>query len=149
MFTGEYHCVVDEKNRMAIPSVLRKRIESSNNSNVLYITIGMDQCLAIYPEHQFEELVNNRIKQLPLTNKKARNFQRLFFSNAHTLDKWDKQGRIVIPQKLKDYATLDREVVIIGILNRIELWDKKLWDAFNKENEGKFDEIAEDITNIY
>ncbi|MGR3221349.1 MAG: division/cell wall cluster transcriptional repressor MraZ [Candidatus Anammoxibacter sp.] len=149
MFTGEYHCVIDEKNRMAIPSVIRKCIENGDNSNVLYITIGMDQCLAIYPEHEFEELVNNRIKQLPLTNKKARIFQRLFFSNAHTLEQWDKQGRIVIPQKLKDLATLDREVVIIGILNRIELWDRKLWDAFIKENEGKFEEIAEDITNIY
>lgn len=150
MFTGEYQCVIDEKNRIAIPSVIRKHIDNGDNGNgnVLYITIGMDQCLSLYPEHQFEELVNNRIKQLPLTNKKARDFQRLFFSNAHTLERWDKQGRILIPQKLKDYAMLDKEVVVIGMLNMIEFWDKKEWET-HKENIGKFEEIAEDITSIF
>ncbi len=149
MFTGEYNCVIDEKNRIAVPSIMRKRIDVNANGAFLYVTIGMDQCLALYPEHQFEELVNNRMKQLPLTNKKARDFQRLFFSNAHPIEKWDKQGRIVIPQKLKDYAKLEKDVSIIGVMNRIELWDKSVWDGLNSENAGRFEEIAEDLTNIF
>ncbi len=149
MFTGEYNCTFDEKNRVAIPSAMRKKIDITVEVDILYMTIGMDQCLALYPRNQFEELVNNRIKQLPLANKKARDFQRLFFSNARTIDKWDKQGRIVIPQKLKDYAGIDKEISIIGIMNRIEIWDKKKWETLSAENADKFEEIAEDISSIF
>lgn len=149
MFTGEHTCTVDDKNRMAIPAVMRKRIDMSFDAEILYITIGLDKCLALYPKKEFEELVNNRIKNLPLANRKARDFQRLFLSNARPIDKLDKQGRIMIPQKLKEFAGIDKDVYITGVLNRMEIWDKKKWDDLNSENEGKFDDIAEDIASIF
>lgn len=148
MFTGEYHYVIDEKNRVAIPAVWRKRIDSTVDGMGLYITIGMDQCLILYLPRQFEEQIN-RIKQLPFTSKKARDFQRLFFSSMYPLEGWDKQGRIMIPQKLKDYAKIDKEVFIIGIMNHMEIWDKSEWHKFKEENSGRFSEIAEDIQKIF
>lgn len=78
MFTGQFNCVIDDKNRMAIPSVMRKRIETKGNGKDLYLTIGLEKCLFLYPVNEFDELVN-KIKQLPLANKGARDFQRLFF----------------------------------------------------------------------
>lgn len=148
MFTGEYNCVIDEKSRMAIPSAIRRSFDCGDTGrNLLYLTIGTDQCLYLYPEQQFKELVG-RIKQLSLDDKKARNFQRIFFSNVHTIEQWDKQGRIVIPQKLKSYAMFDKETTVIGMVHMVELWDSKKWED-HKESVGDFNDISENIANIF
>lgn len=144
MFTGQFNCVIDDKNRLAIPSAIRKRIDNNDTASQLYLTIGIGQCISLYPEEEFRKLAS-KIEALSSTDKNALKFQRIFFSKVDTLDRWDKQGRIIISQKHKIHAKLEREVVVIGLVNRVEIWDKKVWDDFDNENAGKFEEIAASV----
>jgi len=144
MFTGEYRHTIDAKNRLAIPSNLRERIDEEKEGKGFYITRGLDKCLFMYTPKEWQGVVS-KIEQLSFTNKKARQFQRLFFSKAHRINECDPQGRILIPQNLKDIANIQKNVVIVGISNRIEIWNESNWNDFESENEGDFEEIAEDI----
>ena len=82
------------------------------------------------------------------TNKKARNFQRLFFSMSSSIVTCDKQGRIIIPQLHKDYANIDKDVIIVGVMDKIEIWDSKLWDEFEQDNGQNFEKDAEDLFQL-
>jgi len=144
MFTGKHHHTIDDNNRLAIPSSIRKCIDEKEEGKGFRITPGLDGCLAIYPPFQFEE-VANKLKQLNITNPKARVFQRLFFSKSSGLVTCDKQGRIIIPQHLKEHAGLEKEVVIVGVMDKIEVWDLGKWNKFEKEHEENFEKDAEDL----
>lgn len=140
MFIGEYQHALDAKNRMIIPSKLR-----DNLGNKFVITKGLDGCLYIYPLKEWEVL-EEKLKNLPLTNKDARAFVRFFFSGACEIE-LDKQGRGLIPQNLKEYAKIEKEIISIGVLTRIEIWSKEKWQEYN-ESDMDFDSIAEKMTEL-
>lgn len=144
MFTGKYHHTIDDNNRLAIPSSIRKCIDEKVEGKGFYVTPGLDGCLAIYPPLQFEE-VADKLKQLKFTNQKARIFQRIFFSKSSGLVACDKQGRIIVPQNLKEHAGLVKEVVIVGVMDKIEVWDLERWNKFEAQHEENFEKDAEDL----
>lgn len=140
MFIGEYQHSLDSKNRMIIPSKIREGL-----GNKFVITKGLDGCLYAYPLKEWEVL-ECKLKNLPLTNKDARAFVRFFFSGACEIE-LDKQGRGLIPQNLKEYAKIEKEIVSIGVLSRVEIWSKEKWDQYN-ECDMDFDSIAEKMTEL-
>ena len=147
MFTGNYRHTIDDNNRLAIPSSIRKCVDEKKEGKGFYITPGLDKCLAIYPPLHFKE-ITKKLSELMFTNQKARTFQRLFFSRSSSFVTCDKQGRIIIPQLHKDYAGLKKEVVIIGVMDRIEIWDLKHWNEFEEDNEQNFERDAEDLFQL-
>ncbi|WP_059170045.1 division/cell wall cluster transcriptional repressor MraZ [Bacillus sp. FJAT-27445] len=138
MFMGEYHHNIDNKGRLIVPSKLR-----DNLGEMFIITRGLDRCLFGYPLSEWS-LIEEKLKALPLTKKDARAFTRFFFSGA-TESEIDKQGRINIPAPLLDYANLQKECVILGVSNRIEIWSKQIWEEYFQESEDSFAEIAENM----
>lgn len=114
-----------------------------NLGEVFVLTRGLDQCLFGYPLSEWKE-IEQKLKALPLTKKDARAFTRFFFSGA-TESEIDKQGRINIPTPLLQYAKLDKECVILGVSNRIEIWSKQIWEDYFNESEESFAEIAENM----
>ncbi len=107
------------------------------------LTRGLDQCLFGYPMNEWK-LIEEKLKALPLTKKDARAFTRFFFSGA-TECELDKQGRVNIASSLLNYAKLEKECVVIGVSNRIELWSKVIWEQYTEEQEDSFAEIAENM----
>ena len=138
MLIGEFHHSLDDKNRLIIPSKLRSELEDE-----VIITRGLDKCLFIYSKTEWNKIVNE-LSKLPFTRKDARNFNRFFLSGA-SLTGFDKQGRINIVQTLLDYALITREVTIIGVNDRIEVWDKDSYETFIKDNENNFSDMAESL----
>ncbi len=140
MFIGEYQHAIDAKNRMIVPSKLREGLGSK-----FVITKGLDGCLYAYPMEEWKAL-ETKLKSLPLTNKDARAFVRFFFSGACEIEV-DKQGRGLIPQNLKEYAGIEKEIVSIGVLTRVEIWSKEKWIEYN-ESDMDFDSIAEKMSDL-
>ncbi|CAI9387807.1 division/cell wall cluster transcriptional repressor MraZ [Niallia sp. Sow4_A1] len=138
MFMGEYHHNVDAKGRIIVPAKFR-----DNLGETFILTRGLDRCLFGYPLSEWE-IIEEKLKQLPLTKKDARAFTRFFFSGA-TECEIDKQGRINIATPLFQYAQLEKECVILGVSNRIEIWDKQEWGNYFSESEDSFGEIAENM----
>ncbi|RHW36506.1 transcriptional regulator MraZ [Neobacillus notoginsengisoli] len=138
MFMGEYHHNIDNKGRLIVPSKLRDDL-----GEMFIITRGLDRCLFGYPLKEWS-VIEEKLKALPLTKKDARAFTRFFFSGA-TESEIDKQGRINIPAPLLDYAQLQKECVILGVSNRIEIWSKQIWEEYFQESEDSFAEIAENM----
>ncbi|MGL5634978.1 MAG: division/cell wall cluster transcriptional repressor MraZ [Sarcina sp.] len=140
MFIGEYNHNLDSKNRIIIPSKFRE-----NLGNKFFITKGLDGCLYVYPTNEWEEL-KKKLNTLPISNKEARAFVRFFFSGAAEIE-LDKQGRGGIPTNLREYANIEKEVISIGVLSRVELWSKEKWEEYNSENID-FSEIAERMMDL-
>jgi MraZ protein len=138
MFMGEYHHSIDNKGRMIVPSKFREDL-----GEMFIITRGLDQCLFGYPLSEWA-LIEEKLKGLPLTKKDARAFTRFFFSGA-TESELDKQGRINIPAPLLQYAKLEKECVVLGVSNRIEIWSKQIWEDYFSQSEDSFAEIAENM----
>ena len=137
MLMGEFNHTIDNKNRLIIPSKLRSELEGAT------ITRGLDKCLAIYPKNEWDKIVN-KLATLPFTKSDARNVNRFIFSGASTIV-FDKMGRINLPANLVSYASLVKDCVIIGVNERVEVWDKEAFDAFMNENMDSFAEMAEDL----
>ncbi|KEI91772.1 division/cell wall cluster transcriptional repressor MraZ [Clostridium botulinum] len=140
MFIGEYNHGLDTKNRIIIPAKFREEL----GKNFVF-TKGLDGCLYVYPKSQWEVL-QKKLETLPLTNKNARAFVRFFFSGAHELE-LDKQGRTLIPQNLLEYGQIQKEIVSIGVSNRIEIWSKEKWEEYNNSNID-YDSIAEQMSEL-
>lgn len=140
MFKGEYQHALDAKNRMIIPVKLREDL-----GNNFVLTKGLDGCLYAYPMEEWM-ILEEKLKTLPLTNKDARAFVRFFFSGASEIE-MDKQYRGLIPQNLKEYASIEKEIVSIGVLNRVEIWSKERWEGYN-ESDIDFDLIAEKMSDL-
>ncbi len=138
---GEYHHTIDIKGRMIVPSKFREGLGES-----FVITRGLDQCLFVYPMSEWR-VIEEKLKALPLTKKDARAFTRFFFSGA-TECEIDKQGRVNIATPLLQYAKLEKECVVIGVSNRIELWSKSIWENYVAEQEDSFEEIAENMIDF-
>ena len=140
MLIGEYQHSLDAKNRMIVPSKLREDL-----GNKFVITKGLDGCLYIYPTDEWVKL-QEKLKTLPLTNKDARAFVRFFFAGASEVE-IDKQGRGLIPQNLKEYAGIEKEIVSIGVLSRVEIWSKEKWNEYNNSNID-YEKIAEKMNEL-
>lgn len=136
MFIGEYHHTLDTKGRLIIPVKFR-----SSLGDICIATRGLDHCLFLFPFSEWCSL-EQKLGNLPLTKAEARAFSRFFFSGA-TECEFDAQGRILIPPSLRDYASISREVVIIGVSSRIEIWAKELWLEYFEKAEKTYEEIAE------
>ena len=138
MLMGEFHHTIDEKNRIIIPSKLR-----SDLGDEVVITRGLDKCLFIYSKEEWNKLAD-KLKTLPFTKKDARNFSRFILSGASTSE-FDRQGRINITSPLVHYANLEKNCVLIGVNERIELWNEDEFNTFLNENINNFSEIAENL----
>lgn len=137
MFMGEYHHNIDIKGRIIIPVKVRDDLGEN-----FIVTRGLDGCLFLYPLEQWNVIIN-KYKELPDTREK-RQFMRIFLSGA-TLCEYDKQGRINIPKPLIDYANLDKDCIIIGVDERLEIWSKKSWEEFINVNEENMSSIADKL----
>ena len=141
MFMGEFQHNIDSKGRLIVPSKLRE-----NLGEKFIVTRGMDGCLFGYTTESWSQL-EETMKDMPLTKKDARTFVRFFYSAA-TECEIDKQGRINIPAKLREFAGLEKPCVIIGVSDRIEIWSEERWSAFSQEAEENFDDIAEGLIDF-
>jgi len=140
MLIGEYQHALDIKNRIIVPSKLREDL-----GNSFVITKGLDGCLYAYPLEEWK-ILQEKLKALPLTNKDARAFVRFFFAGACEVE-MDKQGRGLIPQNLKEYAGIEKEIVSIGVLTRVEIWSKEKWKEYNDSNVD-YQSIAEKMSDL-
>ncbi|MDP8259234.1 MAG: division/cell wall cluster transcriptional repressor MraZ [Candidatus Aadella gelida] len=145
MFYGEYAHSLDKKSRLIIPARFRKPIKDSGEEK-LYLTRGLDECLFVFTESEWL-VQESKFKSLSFTKREVRKFKRLFFSGAFEAMP-DKQWRILVPDYLKDYAKLSKSIMIIGVSNRIEIWDKKKWDEFYKSSKQNYEEIAEGLIEL-
>ena len=138
MFMGEYHHSIDEKKRLIIPSKFRTELGES-----FVITRGLENCLFVYSLVEWNK-ITDKLRKLPFTKQNARNFNRFLLSGA-TITELDKQGRANIPSTLAEFASLEKDCVIIGVNDRLEIWSKTKWENFFSENEDKLSDIAEDL----
>lgn len=140
MFTSEYRHTVDAKGRLIIPAKFREEF-----GNQFCLTRGLDGCLFLFPKMEWKEF-ENKLRQLPVTfNKDARQFVR-FFTTGATNGQFDKQGRILIPQTLREFANIQKDVVVAGSLNKLEIWSKERWDTMNSFDD--MDAIAANLQGL-
>lgn len=142
MFYGEYAHSLDRKGRLILPSKFRQ-VSKENYIERFYITRGLDRCLFVFTEEEWK-LQEQKFKALPFTRAEARKFNRLYFSGACEMIP-DRQGRVLIPKYLKDYAGIEREIVIVGVASRIEIWSQKNWKEFYEKTQGTFEDVAEKL----
>lgn len=141
MLIGEYTHTIDGKKRVAIPSRLRKELGAK-----AVITKGLDNCLFIFPSKEWQKLVE-KLSNLPIGQRDTRGFSRLMLAGASEVD-LDTLGRVLIPDYLKNYAQLKKNVVIAGVYNRLEIWDKAKWDIFKNQSEKDVDNMAERLGEL-
>ena len=141
MLLGEYRHNVDVKGRVSVPSKFREDLGQS-----FVVTKGLDNCLFMYSKAEWETF-EEKLKQLPLTNADARTFIRFFFAGATEVEV-DKQGRINIPQVLRDYAEIKKDVVIAGVATRAEIWDSDAWDKYTSSEALNVSNIASQMSNL-
>ena len=138
---GEYSHTIDTKGRLIIPSKFREEL-----GETFVVTKGLDGCLFVFSDEEWKAF-EIKLKSLPLTNKNARQFARFFVAGA-TPCELDKQGRILLPATLREFAGLEKDVVLTGMLNRIEIWSKEKWNENNSLDDVAMDEIAEQMTDL-
>ena len=141
MLLGEYRHNVDVKGRVSVPSKFRGDLGQS-----FIVTKGLDNCLFMYSKSEWETF-ENKLKALPLTNNDARSFMRFFFAGA-TECEVDKQGRINIPQLLREYAGIKKDVVILGVSTRAEIWDSSKWEEYTSSDSLNGNKIASQMSNL-
>lgn len=139
MFMGEYNHTIDAKGRLIMPSKFRESL-----GDTFMVTKGLDGCLFVYAMDEWANF-EAKLKTLPLTNTKARKFTRFFLAGATTCEV-DKQGRILLPASLRKHANLDKDVALVGVGSRVEIWDKDIWDETNTYDD--MDEIAENMEGL-
>ena len=140
MFMGEYNHTVDAKGRLIVPSKFREQL-----GDEFVVTKGLDNCLFVYENSEWAAL-EEKLRTLPLTNAAGRKFSRFLLAGATTCEV-DKQGRILLPPVLREYANLTKDVVLVGVLSRVEIWDKDRWQE-NTYDEDEMDEIAEHMADL-
>ncbi|MGI5911643.1 MAG: division/cell wall cluster transcriptional repressor MraZ [Syntrophomonadaceae bacterium] len=141
MFLGEYQHSLDVKGRLTVPSKFRGQLGER-----FVATKGLDNCIFIYPMEEWKT-IEQKLKSLPFTRADVRSFARFFFSGASELEV-DRQGRILMPLNLREYAGIDKELVIIGVGNRIEIWSLNNWRKYNMDAAASYEEIAESLVDL-
>ncbi len=145
MFYGEYHHILDEKGRFILPARFRQQI-SRQDVRSMFLTRGLDRCLFLFTDEEWHRQ-EKRFKALPLTSSEARRFNRLYFSGAVEVEV-NPRGRILVPQYLREYANIEKEIVAVGVSNRIEIWAKDSWESFYSGSVDDFERIAEGILDL-
>lgn len=141
MFMGEYLHSIDNKGRLILPAKFRDEL-----GDTFIATKGLDNCLFVYTRTEWA-ILEEKLKKLPLAKPEARAFVRFFFSGAAELD-CDKQGRVLLPANLREHAGLEKDVVVIGVSTRIEVWDKTAWEEYNQKISPTVAEIAENLADL-
>ena len=145
MFYGQHEHTMDKKGRLIIPSRFRESFKEYDITK-LYITRGLDKCLFMFTENEWKSQ-ESKFKSISFTKSEARKFNRLYFSGAAQIE-CDRQGRILIPKYLKDFAGIKRDVMLIGVSNRIEIWSKDIWQGYYDSSKESFEEIAEKMMTL-
>lgn len=145
MFYGEFEHSIDRKGRLILPAKFRE-VAKNQFVEKFFITRGLDKCLFMFAEEEWRSQ-ENKFKTMSFTKQQSRIFNRLLFSGAVEIAS-DKQGRILVPQYLKDFAAIKRDVMIIGVSNRIEIWAKDSWRDFYANSRQSFEEIAEKLMDV-
>lgn len=141
MLLGEYRHNVDVKGRVSVPSKFRGDL-----GQTFVITKGLDNCLFMYSKQEWETF-ELKLKELPLTNQDARSFVRFFFAGAAECEV-DKQGRINIPQNLREYANIQKDVVIVGVATRAEIWNSENWDKYTSSDSLDGTKLASQMSQL-
>ncbi|MDR1642040.1 MAG: division/cell wall cluster transcriptional repressor MraZ [Clostridiales bacterium] len=141
MFRGEFFHTMDAKGRACMPAKFREGLGTS-----FILTKGLDGCLLVYAMPEWEK-IEEQASKLPLTDKDARKFLRFFIGSASEAEP-DSQARFNIPQSLRDYAGLEKDIVSLGLTNRIELWGKEKWDKYNSDSSDIDDALAEKMSQL-
>lgn len=138
MFLGEFQHSIDEKGRVIIPVRLREGLGPT-----FIVTRGLDRCLFAYPVAEWNNL-DSKLNSLPLTQSEARSFTRTIYSGAAECD-FDRQGRVVIPPNLREHAGLEKDVTILGVSNRVEIWDTTRWREYSSKAQADYEALAEKL----
>ncbi len=141
MFIGEYLHTIDQKKRLSVPAKFRKDLGKE-----AVITKGIDQCLVLYPLEQWKQIAK-KLESMPTAKKEAREFIRMTLAAANEVE-LDKLGRILIPDLLKEYAGLKKSVSVLGLSNKIEIWDERSWQSHKKKTEKDADGIASKLEEL-
>ncbi len=141
MFLGEYSHTIDSKKRLAIPSKFREQLGKE-----AVLTRGLDNCLFLFPKREWEVLAS-KLGKLPIGQKDARGFGRLMLAGAFDVE-MDSLGRILIPDYLKKYASLKKQIVIAGLYNRLEIWDEDKWNQYKQKTEKEVGDVAERLGEL-
>ena len=141
MFIGEYNHTVDEKGRLAIPGKFRVDFKTG-----AVVTKGLDNCLFIFTKKSWTELAD-KLSKLPISQSKSRAFARLMRAGAMDLD-LDKQGRIVLPEYLRKYCQLGKKAIVVGVFNRLEIWNENLWNTYRNSIEKESTNIANELGDL-
>jgi MraZ protein len=145
MFYGEFEHSIDRKGRLILPAKFRE-VAKNQFVEKFFVTRGLDKCLFMFSEEEWRSQ-ENKFKTMSFTKQQSRTFNRLLFSGAVDVNP-DKQGRILLPQYLKDFADIKKDVMIVGVSNRIEIWAKNLWFDFYANSRQSFEEIAEKLMDV-
>ena len=145
MFYGEYIHGIDKKGRIILPSRFRDAAKEDNIER-FFVTRGLDKCIFMFSEYEWR-VQEQKFKNLSFTKQEARTFNRMFFSGAVDVIP-DGQGRFIVPQYLKEFASISKEVVIIGVSNRIEIWDSPTWKNFFNQSNSVFEQTAEKMMDL-
>jgi len=138
LFFGTYTPRLDDKGRIFLPAKFRDELAEG-----LVVTRGQERCLYVWSLEEFGKLTE-RLREVPVTNKSARDYMRMFFAGASD-ETPDKQGRVTIPLMLRDYASLSKDCIVIGAMNRVEIWDSASWQTYSEEQEPAFADLSEDV----
>ena len=138
MFFGTYHPRLDDKGRLFLPAKYRDELAEG-----LVVTRGQERCLSVWSLEEFGRLTE-RLREAPVTNRAARDYVRMFFAGACD-EVPDKQGRITLPAMLREYASLTRDCVVAGAMNRVEIWDAAAWQTYSDQQEQAFADLSDEI----
>ncbi len=144
MFYGEYSHSIDRKGRLILPAKFRE-VAKNNFIDKFFVTRGLDKCLFMFSEEEWKSQ-ENKFKAISFTKQEGRTFNRIYFSGAVDVVP-DKQGRILLPPYLKDFAGIKKEVIIVGVSNRIEIWSAQAWEEFYANSRQSFEGIAEKLVD--
>ena len=137
MFFGTYTPKLDDKGRLILPAKFRDQLAGG-----LMVTRGQEHCLYVWPQAEVER-ITERLREAPVSNKATRDYVRMF-SSASSDETPDKQGRITVPPKLREWANLSKDVVVIGAMNRLEIWDEAAWEAYSESQAKSFAKLSDE-----
>ncbi|EKD56131.1 MAG: hypothetical protein ACD_58C00292G0001 [uncultured bacterium] len=141
MFIGEYNHTIDEKGRLALPAKMRGQLLDG-----AVVTRGLDGCLFVYTKSEWEKLAE-KLANLPLTDANSRAFARLMLAGAMDVE-FDKQGRILLPAYLREFANLKSKTIVAGLYSRIEIWNEETWKTYKEGTEKNTDEITKNLAEL-
>ena len=141
MLMGEYNHTIDAKGRLIVPETFREIL-----GDEFVVTKGLDNCLFVYPNDEWQKF-EEKLQTLPLTNKNARQFTRFFLAGAASVEV-DKQGRILLPSVLREFAGLEKDVVLVGVASRIEIWSRDRWNESISTYDDDMDEVAANMESL-